>query len=105
MVVQETSQYDLDIPHSHTSSSQNLNEQRKNTYKEAAKYLTITFGRIEAAVTLGVFLHTRIERGRGTGVQIPPENSQSYGVSQQYWSEPHGKSQSYQASIQCQASI
>ena len=37
----------------------------------------------------------------GTGGPDPPEKSQKYGVSYQYWS----RSQSYQASIQCWAII
>ena len=44
------------------------------------------------------------QRG-GQGVRIPPEKSQKYLVSLQYWSGSLEKSQSYQASIQCWAII
>ena len=45
-------------------------------------------------------------RGGGDrGVQTPPEKSQKYRVSLQYWSGSPEKSQSYQASIQCWAII
>ena len=40
-----------------------------------------------------------------TGVRTPPEKSQKYRVSLQYWSRSLEKSQSYQASIQCWAII
>ena len=43
-------------------------------------------------------------RGRGRGPD-PPEKSQKYRVSLQYWSGSPEKSQSYQASIQCWAII
>ena len=44
--------------------------------------------------------HARIQRGdRGSGTP-PPEKSQKYRVSQQYWSGSPEKSQSYQAIIQ-----
>ena len=43
--------------------------------------------------------------GGGPRVRTPPENSQKFRVSKQYWSESPKKSQSYQASIQCWAII
>ena len=43
--------------------------------------------------------------GGGTGGLDPPEKSQKYRVSLQYWSRSPEKSQSYQASIQRWASI
>ena len=43
-------------------------------------------------------------RGGGGGPD-PPEKSQKYRVSSQYWSGSPEKSQSYQASIQCWANI
>ena len=48
--------------------------------------------------------HGRIQRG-GQGFRNPPEKSQKYRVSLQYWSGSPEKSQSYQASIQCWAII
>ena len=48
--------------------------------------------------------YARIERG-GQGVQTPPEKSQKYRVSSQYWSGSPEKSQSYQANIHCWAII
>ena len=41
----------------------------------------------------------------GTGGPDPPEKSQKYRVSKQYWSGSPGKSQNYKASIQCRAII
>ena len=49
-------------------------------------------------------IHVQIQRG-GQGVRIPPEKSQKYWISLQYWSGSLEKSQSYQASIQCWAII
>ena len=46
--------------------------------------------------------HARIKRGGG-GIWTPSEKSQSYRVSQQYWSGSYQKLQNYQASIQCWA--
>ena len=43
--------------------------------------------------------------GGGQGVRTPPEKSQKYRVSKQYWSGSPEKSQSYQASIQIWANI
>ena len=44
--------------------------------------------------------------GGGQGIRpLPPEKSQKYRVSWQYWSESPEKSQSYQARIQCWAII
>ena len=43
--------------------------------------------------------------GGGTGGSEPPEKSQKYLVSKQYWSGSSEKSQSCQASIQCWAII
>ena len=42
-------------------------------------------------------------RGRGAGDQNTPLKTQSYRLAWKYWSRSHGKSQSYQASIQCWA--
>ena len=50
-------------------------------------------------------LHERIQRGGGQGVQTPPEKSQKYRFSEQYWSRTLEKSQRYQASIQFWAII
>ena len=51
-------------------------------------------------------VHVRIQRGRqGVRTPPPPEKSQKYRVSYQYWSRFPEKAQGYQASIQCWAII
>ena len=45
---------------------------------------------------LWLVLHMRVQRG-GQGVRTPPEKSQKYRVSKQYWSGSPVKLQSYQA--------
>ena len=47
----------------------------------------------------------RMGGSRGDGGTDPPEKSQHYRVSKQYWSGSPEKSQGYQASIQCWAII
>ena len=52
-----------------------------------------------------MIIHMRIQREGRTGGPDPPEKSQKYRVSLQYWSGSLEKSQIYQASIQSWAII
>ena len=58
-------------------------------------------GRHLAPLDSYILKHARIQRGGGARGPYPPEKSQKYRVSKQYWSGSPEKSQSYQARIQC----